>query len=112
MSTRRLPTTKPSALSRAAQRCEEALRRAWAAENYRLIYRLPSVAQLTDTSVETIRAWIRRGDLVATKIGSAVYVARDDLLDFIERNRAKRTASAASAMERGQAGRFVGGKAS
>lgn len=53
----------------------------------RILLRLASVAELTDSSIETVRWWIRTERLRALKIGRAVYVSRDDLLEFVESHR-------------------------
>lgn len=53
----------------------------------RLTHRLPSVSHTLNTNIPTLRAWIRRGDLQAFKIGRSVYVADVDLREFIERHR-------------------------
>lgn len=75
----------PDDLRRAAEACEDALRRYLGAQ--RFLYRLSSAAEALDTSPETVRVWIRSGRLTPTRIGRAVYVARDDLLAFIDQHR-------------------------
>ncbi len=51
----------------------------------KILYRLGSAAKLLDTSPETLRQIIRRGELRRLKIGRAVYVSREELDRFIAR---------------------------
>lgn len=45
------------------------------------------VANLMQVHVETVRVWIRRGDLVAINIGNEYRIARSDLNEFIEKRK-------------------------
>ena len=51
----------------------------------RMLYRLPTVAQVLDTPLETIKMWVRKGRLPKVKRGRSVYVTRADLIAFVER---------------------------
>ena len=72
-------------LRRAAAECEAALTAAYNAD--RLLYRLDTAAAALDTSYETVRGWIKAGVLRPTRIGRAVYIAREDLHAFVEEHR-------------------------
>jgi excisionase family DNA binding protein len=88
--TKRLPyqkTARADELRRAAEACEDALRRAFEAQGLKLAYRPETVASLLDTPLRTVRAWIDRGDLRAFHIGRSLYVHRRDLAAFVERHR-------------------------
>jgi len=37
--------------------------------------------------VETVRVWIRRGDLIAINIGNEYRISRDDLHEFLQRRK-------------------------
>lgn len=42
------------------------------------------VARQMQVHVETVRVWIRRGELIAINIGNEYRISRDDLNDFIQ----------------------------
>ena len=48
---------------------------------------VPAVADKTGLHEQTIRKLIRTGELVATRIGTRVFVHPDDYADFIDRHR-------------------------
>jgi excisionase family DNA binding protein len=50
-------------------------------------FTVAEVAEIVGVSVRTVRRWIRRGDLVAHRFGSAVRIADSDLKAFIARQR-------------------------
>ena len=45
------------------------------------------VAKQVQVHVETVRVWIRRGELVAINIGNEYRISRADLNDFLERRK-------------------------
>ncbi len=45
------------------------------------------VANHMQVHVETVRVWIRRGDLIAINIGNEYRISRDDLNAFIEKRK-------------------------
>ncbi len=45
------------------------------------------VAKQMQVHVETVRVWIRRGELVAINIGNEYRITRADLNDFLERRK-------------------------
>jgi len=45
------------------------------------------VAKQMQVHVETVRVWIRRGELVAINIGNEYRIARDDLKAFIDKRK-------------------------
>ena len=45
------------------------------------------VAKQMQVHVETVRVWIRRGELIAINIGNEYRIARSDLYDFLERRK-------------------------
>jgi excisionase family DNA binding protein len=45
------------------------------------------VAKEVQVHVETVRVWIRRGELIAINIGNEYRITRDDLNDFLERRK-------------------------
>lgn len=75
----------PRDLRQAAEACEAALRGVYAAD--KVLLRLPTVAAATDTPLETVKHWVRTGLLPKVKVGRSVYIARDDLVAFVERHR-------------------------
>jgi excisionase family DNA binding protein len=97
--------TTASELRRAAAACEDALRDYYQAD--RLLLRLDTAATALDTPRETVRAWIRSGELAAVRVGRAVYVAREDLVAFVERHR-EAPATPGPRMARANRGRYVG----
>ena len=48
---------------------------------------VPAVADYLAVHDQTVRKLIRRGDLLATRIGTRVLIDPRDLADFIERHR-------------------------
>ena len=50
-------------------------------------FTVAAVAALLAVSVRTVRRWIRRGDLIAHRFGTAVRIAESDLRVFIGRQR-------------------------
>jgi excisionase family DNA binding protein len=50
-------------------------------------FTVAAVAALLGVSVRTTRRWIRRGELVAHRFGTAVRIADSDLKAFIARRR-------------------------
>ena len=50
-------------------------------------FTVAAVAALLAVSVRTVRRWIRRGDLVAHRFGTAVRIAESDLRAFVARQR-------------------------
>jgi excisionase family DNA binding protein len=91
-------------LAQAAEACEEVLSRYYSGEG-RLLLRLANAARALDTSVEVVRLWVRRGDLVAVRVGRALYISREDLLAFVQRHRGN-PAPKRQAQPRDSAGRF------
>jgi excisionase family DNA binding protein len=45
------------------------------------------VAKQVQVHVETVRVWIRRGELIAINIGNEYRISRDDLHDFLQRRK-------------------------
>ncbi len=45
------------------------------------------VANQLQVHVETVRVWIRRGDLIAINIGNEYRISRDDLHEFLQRRK-------------------------
>ncbi len=45
------------------------------------------VAKQMQVHVETVRVWIRRGELIAINIGNEYRITRSDLDDFLERRK-------------------------
>jgi len=45
------------------------------------------VARQVQVHVETVRVWIRRGELIAINIGNEYRIARADLYVFLERRK-------------------------
>jgi excisionase family DNA binding protein len=45
------------------------------------------VAKQMQVHVETVRVWIRRGELIAINIGNEYRITRSDLNDFLERRK-------------------------
>lgn len=78
-------TATDELLRRAAAACEDALRRAYQSD--RILFRFGTAAGALDTPPETLRSWIKRGLITPTRIGRNVYIAKNDLLDFVERHR-------------------------
>ncbi len=45
------------------------------------------VAKQMQVHVETVRVWIRRGELIAINIGNEYRISPDDLRDFLQRRK-------------------------
>lgn len=71
-------------LQRAAELLAEALERE---HGERMLYRLPRAAEVLDTPLPSLRRWIAAGELRMTKIGRNAYIARGDLVEFVNAHR-------------------------
>ena len=47
-------------------------------------YLLPEASKLVNISVRTLREWIKKGDLKATKRGNSYYVFHEDIIVFLK----------------------------
>jgi excisionase family DNA binding protein len=47
------------------------------------LLRIAEVAAFTQRSTRTVRRWIRSGQLRATRVGGAVWIAESELLRFL-----------------------------
>ena len=52
----------------------------------RIVYKLVELAEILGVSVQTLREYIKRGELRAVKIGRNYLVRPQDLYDFLEAN--------------------------
>lgn len=55
--------------------------------NGRLAYREPAAAALLDVPVHRLRDARLRGEIVASKLGKSYLYQREELLDYLRRNR-------------------------
>lgn len=53
------------------------------------LYTMPEVAKILKVALQTVRNFIERGDLMATKLGGAVRITESDLKAFIEKGKGK-----------------------
>jgi putative molybdopterin biosynthesis protein len=53
-------------------------------------YTIEEIAKLLDLKEQTIREYIKRGDLVAFRFGKSLRVKKDDLNRFIDEHRIER----------------------
>jgi excisionase family DNA binding protein len=90
-------------LREAAEACEEALARYYGGQH--ILLRVATASRALDTPIETVRAWIRKGELVGVHVGRSLYVTRQDLVDFVERHR-RAPAPPRKKQHRGRRGRF------
>ncbi len=51
------------------------------------LYTMPEVAEILKVTLQTVRNFIERGELVATRLGGAVRIAESDLKAFIEKGK-------------------------
>jgi excisionase family DNA binding protein len=51
-------------------------------------FTIPEVAECLNVSTRTVRRWIKRGELIAHRLGGVVRIAESDLRAFLARYRA------------------------
>ena len=52
-------------------------------------YTVREVAERLKVKVETVQGWIRKGELIAYKVGKDYRIAKDDYLTFLRQRRTK-----------------------
>ena len=56
-------------------------------EEERLLYSIEEAGALVGLSSDTVRRWLKDGDLVASRLNGRLYVMREDLLAYLREHR-------------------------
>jgi excisionase family DNA binding protein len=63
---------------------------------------VPQVAKILGVNIQTVRAYIRKGELSAAKVGRRYVIARDDVYRFIDKRKEFRKAEDVGLTEKGR----------
>ena len=50
------------------------------------VYKLEEVSNFMEVNTQTLRKYIRQGKLRASKVGSRIYIKRDDIMQMLDEN--------------------------
>ena len=50
------------------------------------MYTLEEVSNFMEVNTQTLRKYIRQGKLRASKVGSRIYIKRDDIMQMLDEN--------------------------